>query len=239
VLDGEELVLESVRLNGRLLSESEYALTSEHLTVAHVPDAFVLETVVRIRPQDNTKLSGFYASKDGCVTQCEAEGFRRITFFIDRPDVMSRYTTTLHADRARYPVLLANGNLAASGEEPPASAGGSARHWAKWEDPFPKPSYLFAMVAAKLDLLEDSFVTRSGKTARLAIYVEPGKLDQAGFAMQALKKAMKWDEDVFGLELDLDHFMIVAVGDFNMGAMENKGLNMGIGSPAATGFSCR
>ena len=226
VLDGEELALESVKLNGRALAESDYALTGEHLIIEDVPDASVLETVVRIRPQDNTKLSGFYASKDGCVTQCEAEGFRRITFFIDRPDVMSRYTTTLHADKARYPVLLANGNLAASGEEPPAYNAGSVRHWARWQDPFPKPSYLFAMVAAKLDLLEDTFVTRSGRTARLAIYVEPGKLDQAGFAMEALKKAMKWDEDVFGLELDLDHYMIVAVGDFNMGAMENKGLNI-------------
>jgi aminopeptidase N len=225
IMDGEELALEAVRLNGRRLDETHYALTAEHLTIPDVPDAFVLETVVRIRPQDNTKLSGFYASKDGCVTQCEAEGFRRITFFIDRPDVMSRYTTTLHADKARYPVLLANGNLAANGEEP-AHNGAPVRHWAKWEDPFPKPSYLFAMVAAKLDLLEDTFVTRSGRTARLAIYVEPGKLDQAGFAMEALKKAMKWDEDVFGLELDLDQYMIVAVGDFNMGAMENKGLNI-------------
>src|SRR5687767_4640180 len=133
---------------------------------------------------------------------------------------MARYTTTLHAEKARYPVLLSNGTLVSSGDE------SQTRHWAKWVDPFPKPSYLFAMVAAKLDVLEDTFVTRSGKTARLAIYVEPGKLDQAGFAMQALKKSMKWDEDVFGLELDLDQYMIVAVGDFNMGAMENKGLNI-------------
>ena len=226
VLDGEELALESVKLNGRALAATEYTLTPEHLTIPEVPDEFVFETVVRLRPQDNTALSGFYASKDGFVTQCEAQGFRRITYFSDRPDVMSRYTTTLHADQARYPVLLANGNLVASGDEPPTHAGGPARHWARWVDPFPKPSYLFAMVAAKLDVLEDTFVTRSGKNARLAIYVEPGKLDQAGFAMQALKKAMKWDEEVFGLELDLDQYMIVAVGDFNMGAMENKGLNI-------------
>ena len=191
-----------------------------------VPNEFVLEAVCLIKPQENTQLSGFFASLDGCFTQCEAEGFRRITYFIDRPDVMARYTTTLHADADRYPVLLANGNLTASGEEPATHTGGAARHWAKWADPFPKPSYLFAMVAAKLDMLEDSFVTRSGKNARLAVYVEPGKLDQAGFAMQALKRAMKWDEDVFGLELDLDQYMIVAVGDFNMGAMENKGLNI-------------
>jgi aminopeptidase N len=226
VLDGEELALESVKLDGRTLADTEYVLDSEHLTIRAVPESFVLETVCRIKPQENTKLSGFYASQDGCVTQCEAEGFRRITFFIDRPDVMARFTTTLHAEKARYPVLLANGNRLASGDEPPTSAGGPARHWAKWEDPFPKPSYLFAMVAAKLDLLEDCFFTRSGKKARLAIYVEPGKLDQAGFAMQCLKSAMKWDEDVFGLELDLDQYMIVAVGDFNMGAMENKGLNI-------------
>ena len=225
VLDGEALALESVAVDGRALDAGEYTLDAEHLTIPGVPEAFVLETVVSIRPQDNTTLSGFYVSKDGCFTQCEAEGFRRITFFIDRPDVMARYTTTLHADRSRYPVLLANGNLAASGEEAPCE-GGAARHWARWVDPFPKPSYLFAMVAAKLDVLEDTFVTRSGKTARLAIYVEPGKLDQTAFAMEALKKSMKWDEDVFGLELDLDQYMIVAVGDFNMGAMENKGLNI-------------
>ncbi|MDB5924868.1 MAG: aminopeptidase, partial [Betaproteobacteria bacterium] len=226
VLDGEELTLESVALDGRLLNADEYNLTAEHFTIPDVPDEFVLAMVCRIKPQDNTKLSGFYASKDGFVTQCEAEGFRRITFFIDRPDVMARFTTTLDADKARYPVLLANGNLVESADEPATQAGAPARHWAKWEDPFPKPSYLFAMVAAKLDVLEDTFVTRSGKNARLAIYIEPGKLDQAGFAMQALKKAMKWDEDVFGLELDLDQYMIVAVGDFNMGAMENKGLNI-------------
>jgi aminopeptidase N len=225
VLDGQDLALDSVALNGRALSPADYVLTAEHLTLRGVPAAFVLETVCRIRPEDNTSLSGFFVSKDGCFTQCEAEGFRRITYFIDRPDVMARYTTTLHAESARYPVLLANGNLVGSGDEP-AESGGAARHWAKWDDPFLKPSYLFAMVAAKLDLLEDTFVTRSGKTARLAIYVEPGKLDQAGFAMQALKKSMKWDEDVFGLELDLDQYMIAAVGDFNMGAMENKGLNI-------------
>jgi aminopeptidase N len=226
VLNGEELMLESVSMDGRPLAPDEYDLDAEHLTIRSVPDHFELETVCRIKPHENTKLSGFYASKDGFVTQCEAEGFRRITFFIDRPDVMARFTTTLHAEKARYPVLLANGNLVAQGDEPPSRAGGPARHWATWEDPFPKPSYLFAMVAAKLDLLEDSFVTRSGRKARLAIYVEPGKLDQAGFAMQCLKSAMKWDADVFGLELDLDQYTIVAVGDFNMGAMENKGLNI-------------
>ncbi len=220
VLDGDELRLESVALDGRTLAASEYALDAAHLTIPSVPDAFALETVVRIEPRRNTKLMGLYASKDGFFTQCEAEGFRRITFFIDRPDVMARYTTTIHADREKYPVLLSNGNPVGRGNE----AGG--RHRVKWEDPFPKPSYLFAMVAAKLDKLEDSFVTRSGRKATLQVWVEPGKVDQCAWAMQALKKSMKWDEETFGLELDLDCYMIVAVGDFNMGAMENKGLNI-------------
>jgi aminopeptidase N len=220
VLNGDELKLVSAAIDGRPLAAGEYSLDAEHLTIPGLPGSCTLETAVRIEPQKNTKLMGLYASKDGFFTQCEAEGFRRITFFLDRPDVMARYTTTIRADKARYPVLLSNGNLAAAGDE------SGERHWARWEDPFPKPSYLFAMVAARLDLLEDSYVTRSGKRARLAIYVEPGKLDQCGFAMQALKKSMKWDEETFGLELDLDHYMIVAVGDFNMGAMENKGLNI-------------
>jgi aminopeptidase N len=220
VLDGEELSLQSVAVHGRKLAPSEYTVDAEHLVLPGMPERFLLETAVRIEPEKNTKLMGLYASKDGYFTQCEAEGFRRITFFIDRPDVMSKYTTTIHGDKARFPRLLSNGNLVESGDE----RGG--RHWAKWQDPFPKPCYLFAMVAAKLDVLEDIFVTRSGRHARLAIYVEPGKLDQCGFAMDALKRSMKWDEEVFGLELDLDTFMIAAVGDFNMGAMENKGLNI-------------
>ena len=242
ILDSDELELESVALNGAPLSQSAYTVAAKRLTVAAVPDQFTLTTACRVYPKQNTKLMGLYASKDGYFTQCEAEGFRRITCFIDRPDVLARYTVTIHADKASYPVLLSNGNLVASGDEPPSPPPSSApvlratpppgggekptRHWARWQDPFPKPSYLFAMVAAKLDKLEDGFITKSGRTASLQIYVEPGKLDQCGFAMQALKKAMKWDEDVFGLELDLDQYMIVAVGDFNMGAMENKGLNI-------------
>jgi aminopeptidase N len=222
VLDGEGLVLESVAIDGRVLSSSEFAAAAARLTVPEVPARFVLETVSRIEPASNTKLMGLYASKDGLFTQCEAEGFRRITWFPDRPDVMSRYQVTIHAERDRYPLLLSNGNCIARGDE----AGDPARHWARWTDPFPKPCYLFALVAAKLDVLEDSYTTLSGRKARLAVYVEPGKLGQAGFAIQALKRAMKWDEDVFGLELDLDQYMIVAVGDFNMGAMENKGLNI-------------
>ena len=220
ILHGDELELEWVKVDGHILNAGDYGVDSGRLRIDRVPDAFDLQTRVALHPALNTKLMGLYASKDGLFTQCEAEGFRRITYFLDRPDVMARYTTTIHADAARYPNLLSNGNLVASGEE----AGG--RHWAQWEDPFPKPSYLFAMVAARLDKLEDAYRTRSGRTAKLAIYVEPGKLDQCGFAMQALKKSIKWDEDVFGLELDLDHYMIVAVGDFNMGAMENKGLNI-------------
>jgi aminopeptidase N len=220
VLDGDELELVSVSLNQRPLRKDEYLVDAERLTLASVPEAFVLETVTRIVPQRNTKLEGLYATKHGFVTQCEAQGFRRITWFLDRPDVMARYTATIHADASRFPVLLSNGNLLASATE----KGG--RHSARFEDPFPKPSYLFAMVAANLEVLHDSVVSRSGKTKELFIYVEPGKLDQAGWAMDCLKRSMKWDELRFGLELDLDQYKIVAVGDFNSGAMENKGLNI-------------
>ncbi len=220
VLNGDELALQSISLDGRKLKTEEYSVDTERLTVPNAPEAFRLETVVTIVPQKNTKLEGLYATKAGFVTQCEAEGFRRITWFLDRPDVMAKYTVTVRANKDKYPVLLSNGNLVGSGEQR------GARHWAKFVDPFPKPSYLFAMVAAKLDMLEGAFVTKSGRQARLAIYVEPGKLDQCAFAMECLKSSMKWDEDVFGLELDLDQYMIVAVGDFNSGAMENKGLNI-------------
>ena len=219
-LDGEDLTLLSIAVDGRALSESEYTLTDAALIIPDLADTCVLTTEVRIEPDRNTQLSGLYRSRDGYFTQCEAEGFRRITYYPDRPDVMARYTCTLHADRARFPVLLANGNCIDHGEE------AEGRHWARWEDPFPKPSYLFACVAAKLDVLEEDFITRSGRRVRCAVYVEPGKLDQCGHAMAALKKAMTWDEQRFGLEMDLDHYMIVAVGDFNMGAMENKGLNI-------------
>ncbi|HUG77958.1 MAG TPA: aminopeptidase N [Burkholderiales bacterium] len=212
VLDGDELELVSVTLNG---SRPDYAVTPEKLTIQNPPDALTLDTETRIVPHKNTRLEGLYATRHGFVTQCEAEGFRRITWFIDRPDVMARYTTTVHADKAKYPVLLSNGNLISSGEEP------GGRHWARFEDPFPKPSYLFALVAAKLEVLKDKY-----KNKDLFVYVEPGKLDQAGWAMDCLKRAMKWDEERFGLSLDLDQYKIVAVGDFNSGAMENKGLNI-------------
>ncbi len=219
-LDGDDLQHRSVTIDGKAPAPSSFTIEESRLVLRDLPPAFTLETVVTIDPFNNTRLMGFFQSKDGLFSQCEAQGFRRITWFPDRPDVMARYTVTLHADRARYPALLANGNLVASGEE------AAGRHWARWEDPFPKPSYLFAMVAAKLDVLEDHFTTASGRKALLQVWVEPGKLDQADFAMAALKKSMAWDERVFGRELDLDRFMIVAVGDFNAGAMENKGLNI-------------
>ncbi len=217
VLDGEELETLSVTVDG---VDVPFSATPTELRIETLPDACTLQTVVRIAPDKNTRLSGMYRSKDGYFTQCEAQGFRRITWFLDRPDVMSVYTVTLHADRDAFPVLLANGNPVASGEE------ANGRHWATWTDPFRKPAYLFALVAGKLDVLRDTFRTASGRSVQLAIYVEPGKLDQCPHAMDALKKSMRWDEERFGLECDLDHYMIVAVGDFNMGAMENKGLNI-------------
>ncbi len=217
VLDGKKLELVSVVVDDQ---PAAHEADEESLTVKGVPDSFVLDIATRIKPQENTELTGLYKSKDLYCTQCEAEGFRRITYFLDRPDVMSRYTTTIVADRKTAPVLLSNGNLVASGD----LDGG--RHFAKWEDPFPKPAYLFALVAGPLESLDDSFVTRSGRKVRLHIYVRPGDVKRCRHAMDSLKKSMKWDEDVYGLEYDLDIFMIVAVDDFNMGAMENKGLNI-------------
>ena len=217
VLDGDELQLVSLSVDG---ASARHEATPERLTVNDLPERFTLETLTRIVPQKNTKLEGLYATKNGFVTQCEAQGFRRITWFLDRPDVMATYTTTIHADKKRYPVLLSNGNLAGSGDET------DGRHWARFHDPFPKPSYLFAMVAAELEQIADSIVTRSGSKKQLYVYVEPGKLDQAGWSMDCLKRAIRWDETRFGLELDLDQYNIVAVGDFNSGAMENKGLNI-------------
>jgi aminopeptidase N len=217
VLDGDELELQSVTLDGKA---PRHDVTPDKLTIHDVPDAFTLETVTRIVPQKNTALEGLYATRHGFVTQCEAQGFRRITWFVDRPDNMARFIVTVHADKAKYPVLLSNGNRVDGGDED------NGRHWARFDDPFLKPSYLFALVAANLEELKDEFVTRSGKKAQLSVYVEPGKLDQTGWSMDCLKRAMKWDEARFGLELDLEQYKIVAVGDFNSGAMENKGLNI-------------
>jgi aminopeptidase N len=219
-LDGEALELCRLALDGEELGANRYQIAEGKLSVAGVPDAFTLEVQTRISPKDNTELSGLYLSQGGFFTQCEAEGFRRITYFPDRPDVMARYTTTIVADRAICPVLLSNGNPVARGE---AERG---RHWARWEDPHPKPCYLFALVAGDLIAVRDQFTTRSGRNVDLAIWVRHGDEDKCAHAMRCLKAAMAWDENVFGLEYDLDVFNIAAVSDFNMGAMENKGLNV-------------
>ncbi|MBX3687722.1 MAG: aminopeptidase N, partial [Rhodocyclaceae bacterium] len=207
-IDGREPAAEAIRRSGAVM---EISVSGERLEV---------EVVTRINPTANTALSGLYRSRDGLFTQCEAEGFRRITWFPDRPDVMARYTVTLEGDRATYPVLLSNGNLVEEGNLP------DGRHFARWEDPFPKPSYLFALVAAPLVALERRERTSSGREVLLQVWVEAGNLDRAGHAMDSLVHAMRWDEETFGLELDLDRYMIVVASDFNMGAMENKGLNI-------------
>ncbi|MDR2637399.1 MAG: aminopeptidase N, partial [Zoogloeaceae bacterium] len=219
-LNGEELETLSFQVGGQEAQAEEMEGAEETRTLRGLPGSFVLKTRVRIHPDRNTRLSGLYRSRDGYFTQCEAEGFRRITWFPDRPDVMARFTVTLRAEKADFPVLLSNGNRVDAGED------ADGRHYATWLDPFKKPCYLFALVAARLDARRDAFITASGRKVDLSIYVEPGKLDQCEYAMQALQKAMRWDEERFGLECDLDQYMIVAVGDFNMGAMENKGLNI-------------
>ena len=221
VLDGDGLSLASLKLDGSPLPEDSYAVTSDSLTIPQPPNRpITLEIETVIDPTANTRLSGLYRSSGAYCTQCEAEGFRRITFFPDRPDVMGIYTTRIEADKAEAPVLLSNGNLVESGEV------GDKRHFAIWHDPHPKPSYLFALVGGDLACVEDRFDTMSGRSVILRIYVEHGKQDRCSYAMDSLKRAMRWDEDAFGREYDLDIFMIVAVSDFNMGAMENKGLNV-------------
>lgn len=220
ILQGENLTLKSVMLDGKLLDALNYRVAEDTLTIYSVPEKFTLEIITWIKPQENTELSGLYKSSGNFCTQCEAQGFRRITYFLDRPDVMAKYTTTIIADEKRYPILLSNGNLVASGT---AEQG---KHWVKWEDPFKKPSYLFALVAGNLEFIEDEFVTQSGRNVVLRIFVEKGNRDKCAHAMQAVKKAMRWDEEKYGREYDLDIYMIVAVSDFNMGAMENKGLNI-------------
>ena len=218
-LNGENQRVISVALNGKLLTAKDYKLSPHGMTLA-VPDKAVLELVTTNDPKKNTALSGLYASGPMLCTQCEAEGFRRITYYPDRPDVMAKFYVTIHADKKTYPVLLSNGNLVKSGAE----KGG--RHFAIWEDPFPKPCYLFAMVAGKLDKVTDKFITQSGRKVLIEIYTEPGRSNETAFALAALKKSMKWDELTYGLEYDLDRFMLVATPFFNMGAMENKGLNI-------------
>jgi aminopeptidase N len=222
VLDGEDLKLVDLRLDGAALSRSQYTVTAERLTIHQPPNRPVtVDIETEIDPSGNTQLSGLYRSNSVYCTQCEAEGFRRITFFPDRPDVMAVFTTRIEAEREQAPVLLSNGNLVEAGE-----VAGANRHYAVWHDPFPKPSYLFALVGGALACVEDEFDTQSGRRVALRIYVEPGNESRCGYAMDALKRSMRWDEQAFGREYDLDIFMIVAVSDFNMGAMENKGLNV-------------
>jgi len=222
VLAGDEVKLVSIALNGALLARDRYDATASVLTVRDVPqEAFILEIVTALDPAANTKLMGLYRSGGTWCTQCEAEGFRRITYFLDRPDVLAVYTTRIEAPKAAAPLLLSNGNPVEAGE-----LAGSERHYAVWHDPFPKPSYLFAMVAGDLGVLNDTFTTMSGRSVALNIYCEHGKEARCAYAMGALKRSMRWDETAFGREYDLDVFNIVAVSDFNMGAMENKGLNV-------------
>jgi len=222
VLDGDALDLRALKVDGATLPPEQFVATADRLTIAQPPHRpFRLEIETVIDPSANTQLMGLYRSGPIYCTQCEAEGFRRITYFPDRPDVMAVYTTRIEADKADAPVLLANGNLIASGDVP-----GTSRHFAVWHDPFPKPSYLFALVGGKLACVEDRFRTMSGREVTLRIYVEAGKEARCVYAMDSLKRAMRWDETAFGREYDLDIFMIVAVSDFNMGAMENKGLNV-------------
>lgn len=217
-LDGEELTLLSLEVDDK--PWTDYRLDAGTLILEQLPETFTLKIVNEIHPDKNTALEGLYKSGEALCTQCEAEGFRHITWYLDRPDVLARFTTTLIADQTAYPYLLSNGNRLDGGQME------DGRHWMKWEDPFPKPCYLFALVAGDFDVLRDSFTTRSGRDVALEIFVDRGNLDRADWAMTSLKNSMKWDEERFGLEYDLDIFMIVAVDFFNMGAMENKGLNV-------------
>ena len=219
-LNGEQLQLVSVKLDGESLNGDRFSVNSQFITIPHVPDHFQLEIETRIKPQENTALEGLYKTSGNFCTQCEAEGFRKITYFLDRPDVMSKFTTTVIADKVRYPALLSNGNLIGHGDSD------GNQHFATWQDPFPKPCYLFALVAGNLVCKEDAYVTQSGRHVALKIYVQEHNIDKCNHAMRSLKQAMRWDEATFGLEYDLDIYMIVAVDDFNMGAMENKGLNI-------------
>ncbi|ARQ74617.1 aminopeptidase N [Pseudomonas fragi] len=219
-LDGQHLELLSVSLDDIEQVADDYQLSDSHLILHPTSEQFVVDTSVRIHPETNTALEGLYKSGGMFCTQCEAEGFRKITYYLDRPDVMSKFTTTVVAEQHSYPILLSNGNPIASGPDE------DGRHWATWEDPFMKPAYLFALVAGDLWCVEDTFTTMSERSVALRIYVEPENIDKCQHAMTSLKKSMRWDEETYGREYDLDIFMIVAVNDFNMGAMENKGLNI-------------
>ncbi|PHM41781.1 aminopeptidase N [Xenorhabdus szentirmaii] len=218
VLDGENLTLKNLYVDDK--SWEHYQEQDGKLLIEQLPAQFTLKIVNEINPSANTALEGLYVSGDALCTQCEAEGFRHITYYLDRPDVLARFTTRITADKSKYPFLLSNGNRIAQGEL------SDGRHWVQWQDPFPKPAYLFALVAGNFDVLRDTFVTRSGREVALELFVDQGNLDRADWAMTSLKNSMKWDETRFGLEYDLDIYMIVAVDFFNMGAMENKGLNV-------------
>ena len=220
VLHGQDMELQSLSLSDRQLGPGDFQVGEDSLTLQPDSAEFTIDSSVIIHPESNTALEGLYKSGSMFCTQCEAEGFRKITYYLDRPDVMSKFTTTVSAEQHAYPILLSNGNPIASGCED------DGRHWTTWEDPFKKPAYLFALVAGDLWCVEDSFTTMSGREVALRIYVEPENIDKCQHAMDSLKKSMKWDEEAYGREYDLDIFMIVAVNDFNMGAMENKGLNI-------------
>ncbi|HEV7694240.1 MAG TPA: aminopeptidase N, partial [Hyphomonadaceae bacterium] len=219
-LDGEKLLLKSIRIDDRTLGDQDFAVDAEGLVIFKPGDAFTLEIETEISPETNTELSGLYISGGRFCTQCEAEGFRRITYYPDRPDVLAKFHVRMEAEKARCPYLLSNGDPKETGELD------NGYHFAEWEDPHPKPSYLFALVGGDFDVLGDDFTTKSGRPVKLSIYVEKGDAPRAEYAMRSLKHAMAWDEDVFGREYDLDVFQIVAVRDFNFGAMENKGLNI-------------
>ena len=218
ILDGEDLKLISININEQ--PWQDYQITEIGLIIQNVPSEFTLTIVNEIKPIDNTALEGLYVSGEALCTQCEAEGFRHITYYLDRPDVLARFSTRITANKQHYPYLLSNGNRIAQGEL------ADGRHWVQWQDPFPKPAYLFALVAGDFDILRDQFTTQSNRKVDLEIYVDKGNLDRSHWAMTSLKNSMRWDETRFGLEYDLDIFMIVAVDFFNMGAMENKGLNI-------------
>ena len=220
VLDGEKLTLKSIKIDGRELQGNEYLRTDKALLISKVPEQFDLEIEVLIHPDKNTALEGLYHSGRLLCTQCEAEGFRRITYYPDRPDIMAVFTVSIEAEKADWPIMLSNGNLEQKGQLE------NGRHWVSWHDPHPKPSYLFALVAGDLHIQKDSFVTTSGRKVALEIYVDVENSHKCDHALMSLKQAMKWDEERYGREYDLDIFMIVAVNDFNMGAMENKGLNI-------------
>jgi aminopeptidase N len=220
LLNGEELELVSIKINGQELAKNEFEKTEETLKILNPPDQFKLEVITLTKPHLNTSLDGLYKSKDFLVTQCEAEGFRKITYFMDRPDVMTKYTVTIEADATQYPILLSNGDRQWKKDL------GNGRHQVQWKDPFNKPCYLFALVAGDLGVIKDTFKTMTGKSINLEIYASHGKQDRCHHAMVSLKKSMEWDEQAFGREYDLNDYMIVAIDDFNAGAMENKGLNI-------------